>query len=123
MTLINQQDKAEKVAHLEMLFKMFGMSDLRDVKTSELSRGQLQRVALIRTLAQKPSFLLADEPTANLDITTGHQVMELLLEYQKQWNMGLIITSHHDYVIDRMNVVLLLKMVKFFLHKNFYTRV
>jgi len=74
-----------------------------------LSGGEQQRVAIARALFTKPAFLIADEPTGNLDMTTGKLIVELLLECQAEWHMGLIISSHDEYVADRMEKVLHLK--------------
>lgn len=71
-----------------------------------LSGGEQQRVALARALFNKPSFLLADEPTGNLDVPTGKVIVELLLSCQAQWGMGVIVSSHDEYVSQRMAQVL-----------------
>lgn len=71
-----------------------------------LSGGEQQRVALARALFNKPAFLLADEPTGNLDVATGKVIVELLLSCQDQWGMGIIVSSHDAYVCERMSHVL-----------------
>lgn len=71
-----------------------------------LSGGEQQRVALARALFNKPAFLLADEPTGNLDVATGKVIVELLLSCQAQWGMGVIVSSHDAYVCERMAHVL-----------------
>ena len=71
-----------------------------------LSGGEQQRVALARALFNKPAFLLADEPTGNLDVATGKLIVELLLSCQAQWGMGIIVSSHDAYVCERMAHVL-----------------
>ena len=74
-----------------------------------LSGGEQQRVALARALFNKPAFLLADEPTGNLDVATGKVIVELLLLCQAQWGMGIIVSSHDAYVCERMANVLRLE--------------
>ena len=74
-------------------------------KPSALSGGQQQRVALARALCNEPVFLLADEPTGNLDIETGKVIIDLLLACQKEWGMGVIVTSHDPYVARTMSEV------------------
>lgn len=68
-----------------------------------LSGGQQQRVALARALINKPSFLIADEPTGNLDAQTSKQVIDLLLVLRKKYNMGLIISTHDEYLASQMD--------------------
>ncbi|MFC1843094.1 ABC transporter ATP-binding protein [Candidatus Dependentiae bacterium] len=68
-----------------------------------LSGGQQQRVALARALFNEPKFLLADEPTGNLDIKTGKAIVDLLLKCKEKWGMGLVISSHDPYVAQVMD--------------------
>lgn len=72
---------------------------------AQLSGGQQQRVAIARALMNRPDFLLADEPTGNLDLNTGIALINLLLQLQKDWAMGLIISSHDSYVKQKMEFV------------------
>jgi ABC-type lipoprotein export system ATPase subunit len=73
-----------------------------------LSGGQQQRVALARALFNKPAFLLADEPTGNLDVATGKQIVELLMACQREWGMGMIISTHDEYIAQQMNEIYLI---------------
>lgn len=69
-----------------------------------LSGGQQQRVALARAIFNEPKFLLADEPTGNLDPKTGKLIVNLLIKCKQKWGMGLIISSHDQYVAQCMEV-------------------
>lgn len=71
----------------------------------QLSGGQQQRVALARALMNKPIFLLADEPTGNLDENTAGEILEFLLQIQKEWGLGLIISTHDSYIAKRMQII------------------
>ena len=71
-----------------------------------LSGGEQQRIAIARAIINKPAFLLADEPTGNLDVTTGNRIIELLLACHHEWHMGIIVSSHDAYVAQRMNAIL-----------------
>ncbi len=84
------------------LLERVGLREKAHEFPATLSGGQQQRVALVRALMNKPSFLLADEPTAHLDVQTGKATIELLRECQEQWSMGLIICSHDEYVSKAM---------------------
>ncbi len=84
------------------LLNQMGLIDKIDEKPPVLSGGQQQRVALARALFGKPSFLLADEPTGNLDPQTGKAIVDLLLQSQKEWGMGIVVSTHDAYVAQSM---------------------
>lgn len=70
----------------------------------QLSGGQQQRVSLARALMNEPSFLIADEPTGNLDQETGTAIVDLMIKLQQEKGMGIIVSSHDEYVSSRMNI-------------------
>ncbi len=86
------------------LLDQVGLSDKIDACPASLSGGQQARVALARALANRPAFLLADEPTGNLDEQTGKEIISILLSLQKEWGMGLIISTHDSYVAEAMEI-------------------
>jgi ABC-type lipoprotein export system ATPase subunit len=88
-------------AALELLERC-ELADKADAHPLSLSGGQQQRIALARALFNKPTFLLADEPTGNLDERMGDIIIGLLLEYHTRYNMGLIVASHDSRVADAM---------------------
>ena len=89
----------------KVLIEHVGLSVKMSAFPGQLSGGQQQRVALARALMNQPEFLLADEPTGNLDLQTGQAIIDLILQLQKEWNMGLIISSHDEYVTCKMEAV------------------
>lgn len=91
------------------LLKAVGIADKAESKPLSLSGGQQQRVALARAMFSKPAFLIADEPTGSLDEHTGRDIVELLLSCQHEWHMGIIVSSHDDYVTQAMSSVYRLK--------------
>ncbi len=99
--IAGQQIDACKQEALSLLNQM-GLIDKIEEKPPVLSGGQQQRVALARALFGKPSFLLADEPTGNLDPKTGKTIVDLLVKSQKEWGMGIIVSTHDAYVAQRM---------------------
>jgi len=74
-----------------------------------LSGGEKQRVAIARALINKPKILFADEPTGNLDSKNSENIVDLLIELQKEYNLTLIIVTHEKKVSDRASRVIELK--------------
>ncbi|MCK4265065.1 ABC transporter ATP-binding protein [Candidatus Babeliales bacterium] len=92
----------------EELLVFLGLKDRLNYYPYQLSGGEQQRVSIARALFNRPSFILADEPTGNLDGDNAKKIVELLLISQKEWDLGIIICSHDDYVCERMENRLLL---------------
>jgi ABC-type antimicrobial peptide transport system, ATPase component len=97
-----------KVRAMELL-EAVGIADKALCRALSLSGGQQQRVALARAIFSKPAFLIADEPTGSLDEHTGRGIVELLLTCQREWGMGIIVSSHDEYVARYMGTVYQLK--------------
>jgi lipoprotein-releasing system ATP-binding protein len=91
--------------HAHELLRRVGLEHKAQAHIASLSGGQQQRVALVRALFNKPAFFLADEPTGNLDHETAKTIITLLLDYQREWSMGLIISSHDPYVAQSVSEV------------------
>lgn len=91
---------------VQELLNKVGLADRGSDAPSSLSGGQQQRVALARALVNDPLFLVADEPTGNLDVATGREIIDLLLSCQRDLGMGIIVTSHDAYVAQSMETVL-----------------
>lgn len=81
-------------AYMEELLKLLGLETRRKHHPSELSGGQQQRVSIGRALANKPSVILADEPTGNLDSKNSKEILELLKYSAKKYNQTLILITH-----------------------------
>jgi lipoprotein-releasing system ATP-binding protein len=101
--LIADKDWNVCVEKAKILLDAVNLSDKAMNKPGTLSGGQQQRVAIARALFNEPSFLLADEPTGNLDLQTGKAIIDLIVALQAERHMGVIISTHDNYVADLMN--------------------
>ena len=86
----------------DSLAQRLGLADHLDRYPEQLSGGQQQRVAIGRTLAARPRLVLADEPTGNLDETTGDIVLDLLLELAQETNTAVLMVTHSQRLAARM---------------------
>ena len=93
--------KKERLARTKELLEAVGIGDRIKSRPSKLSGGQQQRVAVARALASKPKFILADEPTANLDSTSTRSLLDLMSEMNKKFNTTFIFATHDQRVMDK----------------------
>jgi len=91
---------AERKTRVEKLLENYGLMDRADHRPDQLSGGQRQRVAIARATSMHPTVLLADEPTGNLDQTTGKEVIDLLEQLLEQ-NVALIMVTHDPVIGSR----------------------
>ena len=90
------------------LLKSVGLEDKVHKRPSELSGGQQQRVAVARALASKPDYVLADEPTANLDSKSTSDLLDMMLELNEKSGTTFIFSTHDQRVVDRAKRVITL---------------
>jgi putative ABC transport system ATP-binding protein len=90
------------------LLRQVGMEDKIDVRPSKLSGGQQQRVAVARALATRPQFILADEPTANLDTKSAFNLLDIMARLNQEEHITLLFSTHDQRVIDRARRVITL---------------
>lgn len=97
LPLIFDNVPARKRAEIALdALKKVKLSDRLQHKPSELSGGQQQRVAIARAIANKPSILLADEPTGNLDSKSGEKIMQLLKQFNEREQVTIIMVTHNE---------------------------
>ncbi|MCA6449867.1 MAG: ABC transporter ATP-binding protein [Chitinophagaceae bacterium] len=101
-------NKTEREARIQTLFRQIGLEDKMDSRPSQLSGGQQQRVAVARALASKPQFVLADEPTANLDTASASNLLDIMALLNKEENITFIFSTHDARVIERARRVITL---------------
>lgn len=85
-----------RLARAEEVLTQVGLSDRMDHRPNQLSGGQRQRVAIARAMVNKPSIILADEPTGNLDSKTSLEIMDLFGDIQKNGNTVILVTHEED---------------------------
>lgn len=93
--------KKEREQRTQELLDAVGIGDRIKSRPSKLSGGQQQRVAVARALASKPEFILADEPTANLDSHSTTELLELMSVMNKKYNTTFIFATHDQRVMDK----------------------
>jgi ABC-type lipoprotein export system ATPase subunit len=91
--------KAERRKRVDEALEAVGIASQRKQKPLEMSGGQRQRVALARAIAKKPDVIIADEPTASLDQTTGREIMKIFAEQTEQRGVCVIAASHDPMVL------------------------
>jgi putative ABC transport system ATP-binding protein len=107
--LLQNCSKTEREQRVTELLKQVGIEEKAVKRPAELSGGQQQRVAVARALAPKPQFILADEPTANLDSVTAGNLLDLMLKLNKEEQMTFLFSTHDQRVIDRARRVITLE--------------
>lgn len=107
--LIDGRSKSDARDRARELLDRVGLSHRLSHRPSRLSGGEQQRVAVARSLANRPSLLLADEPTGNLDSETGDGVFEMLLELVRETGMAALIATHNTELAERMDRVVAMR--------------
>ena len=107
--LMQGYSKAKRNERALGLLDAVGLSDESKRRPGQLSGGQQQRVAVARALASKPKFILADEPTANLDSTSTKNLLDIMYDLNRKEKMTFIFSTHDQRVIDRAKRVITLE--------------
>ncbi|HAJ99024.1 MAG TPA: macrolide ABC transporter ATP-binding protein [Bacteroidales bacterium] len=106
--LLQKTDPKLMDARAMELLRQVGLEDKAHVRPSKLSGGQQQRIAVARALASKPRFILADEPTANLDTVSAFNLLDIMTRLNEEENITLIFSTHDQRVIERARRVITL---------------
>lgn len=106
--LLQNRPAAEREARTLELLAAVGLEDQIDKRPAELSGGQQQRVAVARALAPKPAFILADEPTANLDSHSASNLLDIMARLNEEEGVTFLFSTHDQRVIDRARRVITL---------------
>ncbi len=107
--LLQEIPKQEREKRAIQLLTEVGLSSQINRRPNQLSGGQQQRVAVARALASKPKFVLADEPTANLDSTSTSDLLDIMQALNKEEGMTFIFSTHDQRVMDRAKRIITLE--------------
>lgn len=106
--LLQKRPHNERQTRARELLQAVGLGDKMEKRPTELSGGQQQRVAVARALAPKPAFILADEPTANLDSKSTENLLDIMARLNREEKVTFIFSTHDQRVIDRARRVITL---------------
>ncbi|GIV34401.1 MAG: ABC transporter ATP-binding protein [Chitinophagales bacterium] len=107
--LLQGKNKAQRKKRTRELLQAIGLADKADKRPGELSGGQQQRVAVARALASKPKFVLADEPTANLDSKSAENLLDIMARLNSEEGITFIFSTHDLKVINRARRIITLE--------------
>lgn len=106
--LLQKRSEQERRQRSQELLAAVGLEDQVNKRPAEMSGGQQQRVAVARALAPKPTFILADEPTANLDSASTNNLLDIMARLNKEEGVTFVFSTHDQRVIDRARRVVTL---------------
>lgn len=107
--LLQKRPAEERKQRTQELLEAVGLTDQTNKRPAEMSGGQQQRVAVARALAPKPTFILADEPTANLDSASTTNLLDIMARLNKEEGITFVFSTHDQRVIDRARRVVTLE--------------
>jgi putative ABC transport system ATP-binding protein len=108
LLLLGLSDTGRKKMITEAL-EMVGLTDKIDSRPAQLSGGQAQRVAIARAIVKKPALILADEPTANLDVKNSHNILELMVKLNRELGSTFVFSTHDPKVISYLQRIIRLE--------------
>lgn len=106
---LQKKPKSERRKRAQDLLEAVGLGDRMDVRPSRMSGGQQQRVAVARALASKPKFILADEPTANLDSKSTETLLNIMEELNRKEKITFIFSTHDARVVKKAKRIITLE--------------
>lgn len=107
--LLQGVPQAERRCRVADMVEQVGLTGMAERRPPQLSGGQQQRVAVARAMVSQPSLILADEPTANLDSTTGEGLLDMMRDLNRKTGMTFLFSTHDPMVMDRARRVVTIR--------------
>ena len=107
--ILNKIEKSKRKKMVLDAIDSVGLSDKVDSKPNQLSGGQCQRTAIARAIVHKPSLVLADEPTANLDSENSHHIMKIMCDLNKELNTSFVFATHDEKIMGYLRRIIYLE--------------
>jgi len=102
-------DKQKIKTRTSEILSDVGLGDRMDSRPNQMSGGQQQRVAVARAMASRPKFIIADEPTANLDSKTTEKLLDIMIELNEKENITFLFSTHDQRVVNKARRVIVLE--------------
>ena len=97
--ILNKVDSKERKRLVEQAVEWVGLTDKLESRPAQLSGGECQRTAIARAIVHEPALILADEPTANLDVENSHQIMKIMVRLNQELETSFIFATHDEKIM------------------------
>jgi len=104
--ILNKIDPKEREKKVKQALEWVGLSDKIKSRPAMLSGGECQRTAIARAIVHKPALILADEPTANLDVENSHQIMKIMVQLNKELSTSFVFATHDEKIMGYLRRIL-----------------
>ena len=104
--ILNKVDPQEREKKVKQALEWVGLSDKIKSRPAMLSGGECQRTAIARAIVHQPALILADEPTANLDVENSHQIMKIMVRLNKELSTSFVFATHDEKIMGYLRRIL-----------------
>ena len=104
--ILNKIDTDERRSMVEQAVESVGLTDKIDSRPNMLSGGECQRTAIARAIVHQPALILADEPTANLDVENSHQIMKIMVRLNSELSTSFVFATHDEKIMGYLRRIL-----------------
>ena len=104
--ILNKVDPQEREKKVNQALEWVGLGDKIKSRPAMLSGGECQRTAIARAIVHEPALILADEPTANLDVENSHQIMKIMVQLNKELSTSFVFATHDEKIMGYLRRIL-----------------